>query len=107
MGRFSQLRLRGPKQLDCFELDNDEVMESGVTGAVVAELSCGTSTMVNKRTRETNNEIFERQARICKAFAHPGGFRFLTSWAAARRVSRICRRRWEFQRQECLNTLRF
>jgi DNA-binding transcriptional ArsR family regulator len=33
--------------------------------------------MVNKRTRETNNEIFERQARICKAFAHPGRLQIL------------------------------
>ena len=27
--------------------------------------------MVNKRKADANTEIFERQARICKAFAHP------------------------------------
>jgi len=33
--------------------------------------------MVKKRKAETNNEIFERQARICKAFAHPGRLQIL------------------------------
>jgi ArsR family transcriptional regulator len=33
--------------------------------------------MVKKRKAETNNELFERQARICKAFAHPGRLQIL------------------------------
>jgi DNA-binding transcriptional ArsR family regulator len=33
--------------------------------------------MVNKRKTDTNNEIFERQARICKAFAHPARLQIL------------------------------
>ena len=33
--------------------------------------------MANKRKTDTNNEIFERQARICKAFAHPARLQIL------------------------------
>lgn len=33
--------------------------------------------MVNRRKAEANKEIFERQARICKAFAHPGRLQIL------------------------------
>jgi ArsR family transcriptional regulator len=33
--------------------------------------------MVTKRKNDTNNEIFERQARICKAFAHPARLQIL------------------------------
>jgi|SRR5215472_14423286 ArsR family transcriptional regulator len=33
--------------------------------------------MVSKRKVDSSNEIFERQARICKAFAHPGRLQIL------------------------------
>ena len=33
--------------------------------------------MASKRKRDTNTEIFELQARICKAFAHPGRLQIL------------------------------
>jgi DNA-binding transcriptional ArsR family regulator len=33
--------------------------------------------MTTKKSQATNNEIFERQARICKAFAHPGRLQIL------------------------------
>ena len=33
--------------------------------------------MAGKRKSDSNNEIFERQARICKAFAHPGRLQIL------------------------------
>lgn len=33
--------------------------------------------MAIKRKSDTSNEIFERQARICKAFAHPGRLQIL------------------------------
>ena len=33
--------------------------------------------MASKRKSDTNTEIFERQARICKAFAHPGRLQIL------------------------------
>lgn len=33
--------------------------------------------MVKKTNVDTNSEIFERQARICKAFAHPGRLQIL------------------------------
>jgi len=33
--------------------------------------------MAAKRKSDMNNEIFERQARICKAFAHPGRLQIL------------------------------
>ena len=33
--------------------------------------------MVKKTKVDANNEIFERQARICKAFAHPGRLQIL------------------------------
>jgi DNA-binding transcriptional ArsR family regulator len=33
--------------------------------------------MASKRKNDTSNEIFERQARICKAFAHPGRLQIL------------------------------
>ena len=33
--------------------------------------------MVTKRNNDTSSEIYERQARICKAFAHPGRLQIL------------------------------
>ena len=33
--------------------------------------------MTNKKKIDASNEIFERQARICKAFAHPGRLKIL------------------------------
>src|SRR5215471_10171911 len=33
--------------------------------------------MSTKKKTEANNEVFERQARICKAFAHPGRLQIL------------------------------
>lgn len=33
--------------------------------------------MVTKRKNDTSIEIYERQARICKAFAHPGRLQIL------------------------------
>lgn len=33
--------------------------------------------MVTRSRKTTDDEIFERQARICKAFAHPGRLRIL------------------------------
>ena len=33
--------------------------------------------MATKSKKSTEDEIFERQARICKAFAHPGRLRIL------------------------------
>ena len=33
--------------------------------------------MATKRKNDTNSEIYERQARICKAFAHPGRLQIL------------------------------
>ena len=36
-----------------------------------------TNTMASKRKTNTNSEIFERQARICKAFAHPARLQIL------------------------------
>jgi DNA-binding transcriptional ArsR family regulator len=33
--------------------------------------------MAGKRKSDMNSEIFERQARICKAFAHPGRLQIL------------------------------
>ena len=33
--------------------------------------------MVIKRKNDTSSEIYERQARICKAFAHPGRLQIL------------------------------
>jgi ArsR family transcriptional regulator len=33
--------------------------------------------MAHKSTRAMDDEIFERQAQICKAFAHPGRLRIL------------------------------
>ena len=33
--------------------------------------------MVTKRKNDTNSEIYERQARICKAFAHPARLQIL------------------------------
>ena len=35
--------------------------------------------MARKRKSEMSYEIFERQARICKAFAHPGRLQILDS----------------------------
>ena len=33
--------------------------------------------MTGRRRKSVNDEIFERQAQICKAFAHPGRLRIL------------------------------
>jgi ArsR family transcriptional regulator len=35
--------------------------------------------MVTKRRNDATNEIYERQARICRAFAHPGRLQILDS----------------------------
>jgi ArsR family transcriptional regulator, virulence genes transcriptional regulator len=39
----------------------------------------GTKPVARKRKSEMSYEIFERQARICKAFAHPGRLQILDS----------------------------
>jgi ArsR family transcriptional regulator len=39
----------------------------------------GEETMAAKKKSDMNNEIFERQARICKAFAHPRRLQILDS----------------------------
>ena len=38
--------------------------------------------MAAKTKSDMNNEIFERQARICKAFAHPGRLQILDQLGA-------------------------
>ena len=43
----------------------------------ICNLKVGVNTMVTKRKSDTNSEIYERQARICKAFAHPGRLQIL------------------------------
>ena len=43
----------------------------------ICKFKVGMNTMVTKRKNNTSSEIYELQARICKAFAHPGRLQIL------------------------------
>jgi len=46
-------------------------------GSIFAVFDVGENTKMPTRRNDISDEIFERQARICKAFAHPGRLRIL------------------------------
>ena len=61
------------------EQPNGEHFAIGSTLADSRRRYRGTKPVARKRKSEMSYEIFERQARICKAFAHPGRLQILDS----------------------------